>query len=913
MNWFQSVKNGIVRGRNAIVCTGAVTDGFPGMDLSDIYHPDQLLSWQQYIQEGVSFLRDGIPIVQGWTFDPAFGFRFHNEESNQAFLSLMTDEDPARPADAIDAARQTVRANALPMDPDSALRLMRRVCDKMKKKDFEHSTIRCLIVLPNLDTWCGPARAGVSNTNTTALLLEHLLTHQAYKSNRIIFVLSTTVMEGLHERLRNKHLPLYRVHIPVPDEETRRLFLAGLCNHEQREVRDLIAKHRQDLQKMLVHVQDDCAVKHRQAKALLKEVEERIRMKAITNRSVKRATADLSAAEQARAGLNDSRERDVRLKQLDDLIPGMKTRLDRRLVHVIPENVQTIVRSLAKGDVFFVKNGRDGMMVVDRVLADSNFISVSFTLSPASIGHPITTQDGKLQSFRFSIERIAGKPRLAMEKKSATGNWSAYYPFDGMNYEVFPLYAPKAEVEHFLRLDELERERTNLDDMHTLRLNQVEENVKQAERVLESVLIREFSTENDARLHYKSELEQCVHYSRNPEHHPESKRIAALIQAEQEQLKKILDLGFCPTPEQGTISAAADLQGLGYRQICTLLTDSRASRVPITRKEILATRIELLRQSYGHLFEIVEPTYGFEGIGGLDILKTFFAEMRDAVLRKEYRVVPMGTLLAGPPGTGKTGLAEAFARECGFLFVKIKNTKAMWVGESERIAAEMFAALRDLAPIVVLRDEVDQQDGKRGGFEGDSGVTANLRASWMQFLSDPTIRGRVIVVSCTNRTDLMDAAFLRSGRSDEIIPVLMPDEKTRTSVFEVMVKRSDFPCDIESFVPFAKMTPNRSGADIEVIVRRAFQHAIAEGKEQITSESLTWAIEDFSSHVAIEDIARMTLSALQSTSSKRFLPSNWQEIEKSCMEILQKQTSTPVIILEAIPIEKEEPHDPEAN
>src|SRR3990172_2321782 len=122
-----------------------------------------------------------------------------------------------------------------------------------------------------------------------------------------------------------------------------------------------------------------------------------------------------------------------------------------------------------------------------------------------------------------------------------------------------------------------------------------------------------------------------------------------------------------------------------------------------------------------------------------------------------------------PLGTRKTTIVEALAKAAGFNFVKIKNLRSMWVGESESRAQRMMRGLRELAPVVVMNDEADLAEAGRDAPKGDSGVSERIMKMWMEFLSDPKIRGKVIVISCTNRPDRIDAGLLRSGRNDERI------------------------------------------------------------------------------------------------------------------------------------------------
>jgi SpoVK/Ycf46/Vps4 family AAA+-type ATPase len=309
---------------------------------------------------------------------------------------------------------------------------------------------------------------------------------------------------------------------------------------------------------------------------------------------------------------------------------------------------------------------------------------------------------------------------------------------------------------------------------------------------------------------------------------------------------------------------------------------------------VLAERHNALARSYGHLVDIVKPSYGFEGIAGLDNIKRFFGHVRDDIAKGMLARVPMGCLLMGPPGTGKTAIAEAFAEECGFLFVKIRNVRSMWVGETERQMEDLIAGLRELAPVVVLRDEVDQEDTGRDSFQGDSGVSARVRQKWMEFLSDPVIRGRVFVISCSNRPDLLDAALKRSGRTDERIPVLMPDAETRKRLFPVMLKRvqGSLPgITIESTTTqdelkrLADMTESLSGADIEVIVRHSVEYGkVVDGtKIVVDAKCMKRAVEDFIPSASVPQIAYMTFTAIKNCARKEFLPKDAAKIVEKCL------------------------------
>ena len=78
--------------------------------------------------------------------------------------------------------------------------------------------------------------------------------------------------------------------------------------------------------------------------------------------------------------------------------------------------------------------------------------------------------------------------------------------------------------------------------------------------------------------------------------------------------------------------------------------------------------------------EVMEPDWGLDDIGGLELLKAYFQEIIEAISRGEIRAIPQGCTLMGPPGTGKTALVEALAKGSRYNFVKMKNARSMWVG-----------------------------------------------------------------------------------------------------------------------------------------------------------------------------------------------------------------------------------------
>ncbi len=229
------------------------------------------------------------------------------------------------------------------------------------------------------------------------------------------------------------------------------------------------------------------------------------------------------------------------------------------------------------------------------------------------------------------------------------------------------------------------------------------------------------------------------------------------------------------------------------------------------------------------------PDVHWKDVGGLDELKQQLQEAIEWPLK--YKAVfthananpPKGIFLYGPPGTGKTLIAKAVANESEANFISVKGPELLskWVGESEKGVREVFRKARMAAPCIVFFDEIDAIAPIRSGYAGDSHVTERIISQLLTELDGLEVLKNVVVISATNRPDIVDPALLRPGRFDRLLYVPPPDRDTRVEIIKIHTRDIPLAEDV-NIEHLADMTENFTGADIASFTSTAVMLAIRE-------------------------------------------------------------------------------------
>lgn len=278
-------------------------------------------------------------------------------------------------------------------------------------------------------------------------------------------------------------------------------------------------------------------------------------------------------------------------------------------------------------------------------------------------------------------------------------------------------------------------------------------------------------------------------------------------------LLKVMVKALAPDPNQRFASAQEFL-------------DAIERRIDIDTPPISMTRINQTEEK-----SKLQPKQGngFADVAGMNEIKTIMQKkiiniLKDPQKAERFKIqIPNGMLLYGPPGCGKSFIAEKFAEEAGYnyVFIKSSDLASIYVhGSQEKIGA-LFEEARKNAPTILNFDEFEALVPNRSKINNSS-----ESGEVNEFLSQMNNCGkdRIFVIASSNRPDLIDPAILRKGRMDKVIFIPVPDKEARQGIFKIHMKDRPTSDDID-YIRLADMTENFVASDIAYIVNDAATRA----------------------------------------------------------------------------------------
>lgn len=248
---------------------------------------------------------------------------------------------------------------------------------------------------------------------------------------------------------------------------------------------------------------------------------------------------------------------------------------------------------------------------------------------------------------------------------------------------------------------------------------------------------------------------------------------------------------------------------------------------------------------------------GFADVAGMSQIKEIMKKkiiniLKDPERAKKFKIqIPNGMLLYGPPGCGKSFIAEKFAEEAGYnyMFVKSSDLASIYVHGSQEKIGKLFDDARKNAPAIINFDEFEAlvPDRSKVNNASESGEVN-------EFLSQMNNCGkdRVFVIASSNRPDLIDPAVRRKGRLDQIIYIPVPDKEARKEIFKIHMSGRPAKKNID-YIKLAGMTENYVASDIAYIVNDAAVRAFEDDVE-ISQDLLEEVIKENTPSISAKDL-----------------------------------------------------------
>jgi len=336
------------------------------------------------------------------------------------------------------------------------------------------------------------------------------------------------------------------------------------------------------------------------------------------------------------------------------------------------------------------------------------------------------------------------------------------------------------------------------------------------------------------------------------------------------------------------------LVGLSRINAKNLLVRSIRNRQPVTVKYVSRIKKELIEKEAGDKLEFVESKRTLDDVAGHGAAKQWFREDARLLRQAVKHALPMGYLIAGRIGIGKTYLVECFAGECGVPFVALKNFRDKWVGATEGNLEKIFGILKALGQVVVFVDEADQLAGRRDSGSSDGGLSGRIYGMLAKEMANTEHRGKILWIFATSRPDLLEVDLKRQGRLDVHIPLFPTNDPAEIkALLMAMAKKTGADLKPED-LPELNFPEPISGNELEgLLVRALREYELQKSTTQSSSlpDILQKICREFRPSPHRARLELMDLLAVKECTDERFLPDRYRkmdliQVEKRINELL---------------------------
>ncbi|MFW6207379.1 MAG: ATP-binding protein [Spirochaetota bacterium] len=322
--------------------------------------------------------------------------------------------------------------------------------------------------------------------------------------------------------------------------------------------------------------------------------------------------------------------------------------------------------------------------------------------------------------------------------------------------------------------------------------------------------------------------------------------------------------------------------GLNLMNLNQIAAESYQENQPVSLDYLRERKKEIIENEASGLLEFIESEHDLSYVSGHDFVKKRFKNASRAIKQGRLDVLPMGYLISGPVGTGKSFMVTAFAGDIGIPIVKFRNFRSKWQGVTESNIEKALNILKAMSPVGVMIDEADAFLGDRNQ-DGDSGTSNRVFAQITSFMGNTEYRGKIIWFLITCRPDLLPIDIKRQGRAEEHLALFYPETQSeREDLIQTLIRKLKIKVQKFSISDLLKKYHfESSGADLEAILIRAKFNAAMQNHIIITKEDMEEAVRDFIPPAYPHEIELQNMVAVLECTSREMVPKRYRNYDRS--------------------------------
>ena len=314
------------------------------------------------------------------------------------------------------------------------------------------------------------------------------------------------------------------------------------------------------------------------------------------------------------------------------------------------------------------------------------------------------------------------------------------------------------------------------------------------------------------------------------------------------------------------------LAGSTLNSILNLLKLKQHQQQPIHHADLARIKAQLIERECPDLIEILPPKLNLDQVLGQEALKKHLRQNIGLWRDQKRDLIPMGYLICGPVGTGKTFLVRCLAGEADVPVVVLKNFRDKWYGSTESNLERIFRTIKAMGECYVFIDEADQSLGRRDSSGSEPAVSGRIYSMLAQEMSNKENRGRIVWILATSRPDLVEVDLKRPGRIDLKIP-LFPTGTAEEGfkLLQSIAKNHGLELNDADFDGLQKLIPDlMTPGEVESLLTELRRETLL--NEEPLAAALMRRFTDYIPPVSHETILTQIHLAVQECSKPEYIP-----------------------------------------